>query len=234
MSQIAQHVTNTRQIQNPTYYVSAINGEFAEYTYDEERAAALRGEWRFRSFAKSSMTDRVNSPLDLEIGTGYGLFFSHHAKSNPTRFCIGLEIKFKPLILAARRLQKNASTNAVLIRYHAKFVENLFAPGELNNIYIHHPDPWTKRRKHKHRLLQATYIERLYDLQKPGSFIDFKTDSKDYFDWAVEQFKKTKYSFTRHTEDLHRSEWSGENFTTQFEKIFVSKGQPIYYLRASL
>lgn len=222
-------LTKTREITNPTYYVEAINQEFAGYAFDEERAEQQCGHWRRNAFAGSDAT-----PMDLEIGTGVGLFFAHHARLHPERFLVGIEIKFKPLIQSIRRALKENSKNARIVRHHAGFIENLFAIGELNNVYVHHPDPWTKPKKHKHRLLNREFLAKLYERQRPGSFLDFKTDSRDYFFWAQEEFKNSKYKIERYTEDLHHSTWAFENYVTQFEQFYLSVGQPIYYLRAKV
>ena len=228
MAEARLNIVKTRDITNPTYYVQAIQTEFRDVAYDEVRAAEFRGQWREKSFGISD----PSVPLDLEIGTGNGFFFAHRAQSYPDRLLVGLEIKFKPLIQAIRRALTNGSKNARMARYHAAFLENLFVPGEIEHIFIHHPDPWTKRSTQKHRLLRSEYLMKLHQLQKSNGFIDFKTDSREYFIWAADQFKNTPYQIERYSEDLHRSEWSGENFMTYFEKMFSVNGQPIFYLRA--
>lgn len=221
------NITRTREITNPTYYVEAISGEYSKYAFDEERAAALRGRWREEAFGAPAGT-----PLDLEIGTGSGIFFAHRAVNHPDRLLLGIELKFKPLIQAIRRALNQNAVNARIMRYHAAFLEDLFIPQEVHHVFIHHPDPWEKRRKQKHRLMKRGFLERLHRLQHAHSFLDFKTDSHDYFLWAVNELKHTPYKIERYTEDLHGSPWAGENVITQFERIFISKGQPIYYLRA--
>jgi tRNA (guanine-N7-)-methyltransferase len=117
------------------------------------------------------------------------------------------------------------------MRYDASSLTDVFAELELNNVYIHHPDPWPKKRHWKHRLIQTEFLEQLHGLMRSGSFMDFKTDSRDYFEWAVPLFKASRFQLTRETWDLHKSEWAGENFVTHFETIFLSKGQPIHYAR---
>ncbi len=227
MSEARINITKTRDITTPTYYVQAIQTEFKDFAYDEDRAVELRGHWRKKSFG----VDDGNWPLDLEIGTGNGFFFAHRAQAEPGRLLVGLELKFKPLIQSIRRALKAGAANARIARYHANFLENLFSPGEINHVFVHHPDPWTKRSTQKHRLLKAEYLIKLHGLQKADCFVDFKTDSREYFFWALEQFKQTPYIFERYSENLHSSEWSGENFTTFFERMFLEKGQPIFYLR---
>jgi len=227
MSEASLNLRKTREIPRPTYYVQALQGEFSEFAYDEERALAMKGAWREKAFIQPQA-----APLDLEIGTGNGYFFAHQAEAQPQRLLLGLEIKFKPLIQTIRRALFRGCKNARVARFHAGLLDLIFADQELDNVYVHHPDPWTKRRRHKHRLLSSEFLMQLRLKQKPGAFIDFKTDSRDYFFWAVEQFKNTPYFVERYSEDLHNSEWCSENFVTHFEKIYATKGQPIYYLRA--
>ena len=214
-----------KTLPNPTDYVLALNGEFAEWAYDEQRALQHRGEWR-QQFGLP-----VEHPLDLEIGTGNGYFFAHRALSEPSRALIGLELKFKPLIQSIRRALRGGAKNAKIARYDASCIEDVFAPGELNNVFIHHPDPWPRQRDYKHRLIQTEFLETLYGLMRAGSFVNFKTDSEDYYDWALPLIQQSKFKVTRQTRDLHQSEWAGENFVTHFEQLFLQKGQPIFYCR---
>ncbi|MCB0350998.1 MAG: tRNA (guanosine(46)-N7)-methyltransferase TrmB [Bdellovibrionales bacterium] len=217
----------TRAISNPTYYVDALNGEFADYAFNEERAEEFRGRWREAAFGAT-----VQDALDVEIGTGNGYFFAHQSSTHTDRLLLGIEIKFKPLIQSIRRALKLNVKNARVARFNASFLENIFDEQEINNVFIHHPDPWNKNSKHKRRLMKSDFLKKLYTLQKPGSFLEFKTDSQDYFFWALEEFKNSSYKLERYSEDLHGSDWRDENFITHFEKIYMEKGQPIYYLRA--
>jgi len=215
----------TRNLRRPTEYVQLLNGEFSRWAFNEERAPLLKGRWR------EEFGVVPEHPMDLEIGTGNGYFFAHLAAKNPDRALVGIELKFKPLIQSIRRALRGGATNARIVRYDAVRLDDLFAPGELNNVYIHHPDPWLKKRQWKHRLIQADFLKELHELTRPGSFIDFKSDSRDYFEWAVPLFKGSPFELTRETWDLHNSEWAGENFITQFESIFLKQGQSIHYAR---
>lgn len=227
MSACKNNLSPTRTL-NPIHnpYVKMLLEDFSDCALDEVRALDFKGKWA------EFYSDQKFEAVDLEIGTGNGLHFAHRSLTNPERLILGIEIKFKPLIQTIRRARLNAdSTNSVMMRYNAYKIEDLFENGELNNVYIHHPDPWPKKKHWKHRLIQTSYLQKLYQIQKPGSFVDFKTDSKCYFDWASEIFKTGPYQITRYTEDLHNSEYASENFVTHFEKIFLRKGQPIYYAR---
>lgn len=218
-------LVETKSLPKPTEYAAALNGEYAEWAYDEERAKTYRGAWRKLFGVEES------APLDLEIGTGNGYFFSNRAMQEPSRALIGMELKYKPLIQTIRRALRDGAKNARIIRYDASCLEDIFAPGELNHIFIHHPDPWPRKRNWKHRLIQAEFMEILWNVMRPGSFVNFKTDSEEYYDWALPIFRNSKFTELRATRDLHKSEWAADNFVTTFETLFLEKGQPIFYCR---
>lgn len=215
----------TREIPFPTEYTTALLEENLDYNYDEERAPKHKGLWRQEGF---KVAENVN--LDLEIGTGNGFHFAHRAQSQPERRIIGIELKYKPLIQSVRRALKLGATNFKMLRYDANFIDDIFAFEELNNIFIHFPDPWPKKRHWKNRLLRASYLNKLYELQQPGSLLEFKTDHFGYFEWALEEVKNSKYEVIRHTEDLHASQWAQDNYITHFENLWMSKGLPIHYI----
>lgn len=217
-------ISLTRNLPNPNDYVRLLEGEFAEFAFNEERAPEFRGAWRKEVFKVDE-----NVPLDLEIGTGNGYFFAHRANSEPSRCLVGIELKFKPLIQSIRRALRDGARNVRIMRYDAWAVEELFAANELNDVFIHFPDPWEKKKQWKHRLIDEDFIQILHDVQRPGSVIDFKTDSLDYFEWAMERFRRSRYQIQAETRDLHNSEWASKNFVTHFEKLWTSKGLKINY-----
>ncbi len=222
---LARHrLSLTRNIPYPNPYIDLMLGEFASWTRTEESALAHKGAWRSDVFGVSEET-----PLDLEIGTGNGFHFGHHCLNHPDRVVVGLEIKFKPLVQSIRRVVQAGKSNGCMVRFHAGSLEQIFGPQELDNVYLHFPDPWPKKRHFKNRLIQNEFLAQIYQLQKTGSFFEFKTDSRDYFEWALEKMKTSPYEIEFSSRDLHNSEKADTNFITQFESLFLRKGQPIFY-----
>lgn len=219
-------ISRTKHLKHQNYYTEALNGEFKEYAFDEERSPLNKGNWRSDIFKVSKAT-----PIDLEIGTGNGKHFQHHAKTNQDRCLVGLELKYKPLIQTIRGALRVGSQNARICRYHAMNIDLLFAEQELNDIYIHFPDPWTSPRKPKNRFVNRRVLGLLHELQRPGSKIEFKTDSREYFLWALEEIKNSPYKIEFETLNLHQSEVAAENFVTQFERIFMRQGIEINFVR---
>jgi tRNA (guanine-N7-)-methyltransferase len=70
-------------------------------------------------------------------------------------------------------------------------------------------------------------------MQREGSFLEFKTDSREYFLWSLDEIKETPYKVEFQTLDLYQSdsEYLKNNFQTTFEKIFVRQKIEINYIR---
>ncbi|MCX7978492.1 MAG: tRNA (guanine-N7)-methyltransferase [Bdellovibrionaceae bacterium] len=221
-----RRIALTRLLPRPNKYTLALDGEYAQMAFNEERAPLNRGKWREVVFQKP-----WEYPMDLEIGTGAGYFFAHQAAQNPERLLVGIELKYKPLIQSIRRALRAGANNVAICRYHAFNVYDLFADGELNNVYIHHPDPWVTPNKPRNRILNRQILGIMHRLQRSGSFIEFKTDSREYFYWALDEIKASPYRLGFMTTDLHSSEKAEENFVTGFERIFLQQGIEINYLQ---
>lgn len=223
-----RRINSTKDLPRQNCYTLALNGEYSSVAFDEERAPLNRGKWRQQIFS----SDETRA-LDLEIGTGTGTFFTHQALKRPERLLVGMELKYKPLIQSIRRARAAGATNVAICRYHAFNTEQLFAEGELNDIYIHFPDPWVTPRRPRNRTVNANLLSTFFNLQKPGSKIYFKTDSREYFLWSLDEIKKTRYELSYMTLNLHQSDKVGENYITGFEKIFMKQGIEINYMELS-
>ena len=224
MSRSAQkYIGLTRNIKNPNDYVKALYGSYKGWALDEREALQYKGRWLSLFPGKTA--------LDLEIGPGTGKRFSDLCLKNPDRAFLAVEIKYKPLIQTIRRVRSNGSENARVLRYNAGRIKNLFVDEELNSVYIHFPDPWLKKRKsRKHQLIQMDFCRQLHRIQKMGSFLEFKTDSLDYFEQSVENFKIAGYHLKKYSKDfyLNVKQLSLKNLS-QFELIFFKKNIPIKY-----
>lgn len=219
-------INKTSDLKIPNYYTLALDGEFRDYAFNEERAPLNKGLWRKDIFKQDN-----DYPVDLEIGTGNGVHFQHHVLQYPNRGLIGLEIKYKPLIQTIRGSLKKSAKNGRVARVHAFNIDQMFVSGELNNVYIHFPDPWTSPRKPQNRMVNPRMLNLLWEMQRPGSFIEFKTDSREMFLWCLEHIRQSKYRVEFETLNLHATERALTNIITAFEKIFIRQGVEINYIK---
>ncbi len=122
------------------------------------------------------------APLHLEIGSGNGFFLTELAERQPDWNLVGLEIRYKRVVLCAMKLRKAGVTHARIVRYHAGYLDDLFRPGSLDGLYVNHPDPWPKEKHEKNRLISRWFLEDAARLLKPGARFRLKSDFHDNID----------------------------------------------------
>ncbi|MBR4507508.1 MAG: tRNA (guanosine(46)-N7)-methyltransferase TrmB [Alphaproteobacteria bacterium] len=135
--------------------------------------------------------------LILEIGFGNGEHVRELSIRNPESIIIGAE-PFMNGVAALLSAITDESTNEILdeyknIRIWPDDVRKLLKDTKLlfNEIWILHPDPWPKAKHEKRRLLNSEFLELLgTKLSKNGQII-IGTDHYEYFDWIVNEVKKT-------------------------------------------
>ena len=206
-------------------YVELMYGEYRDWTCDE-KATKNKALWRSSAFKCEEST-----AMDIEIGTGNGIHFAHLCQKHPERKILGLELKYKTTIQSIRRSLRAGCSNGHMARIPAQAIRKFFGKEEVNNVYIHFPDPWPKKRHHRRRLIQDSFIRDLFWVMRPDCFVEFKTDDPEYFKWAVNIFKKSSFEISFFTEDLHKSFLWDKNFITYYESLFIRKNQPIFYCR---
>ncbi len=169
--------------------------------------------------------------MDLEIGTGNGFHFAHLCQKHPERKIIGLELKYKTTIQSIRRSLQKGCTNGRMARFPAQRISDFFEKQEVNNTYIHFPDPWPKKRHSRKRLIQDLFLKNLFSIMRSSSFLEFKTDDCSYFRQAMDVFRKSSFDISFFSENVHESSRQNKNFVTHFESLFMKKGQPVFYCR---
>ena len=223
----AQQINPTKNIKQPNPYIQALYNEYKDWAFNEASAIQKKGQWR-KLFLKKHST-----PLHLEIGPGNGKHFAKLCLNQPKASFLSIELKYKALMQTIRRVRKNDCLNGRVIRYNARRIGDLFKKQELNNVYIHFPDPWLKKRRYqKHQLIQEDFCKTLSLLQKPNSFLEFKTDSEDYFHQSIQWFKTAGYQLCQCHLNLYKNQKQIKGFMnglSQFELLFFQKEVPIKY-----
>jgi len=177
---------------------------------------SIKGNWR-ESF-------RVKpEKLVLEIGCHLGSTICEYAKLLPNYGFIGVDVTFKRVVTTAQRAEKNRLKNLSVALFNAKFISDLFAEGELDDVLVFFPDPWEKRRQRKHRLFSQGFIDDLYKVTKPGGGVWFKTDHLNYSEEVVQAFSKSLFTPGESSSMVHKYPME-----TTFQRKFRLKGQSYY------
>ena len=206
-------------------YIKALREDLQALVCMEGEAAQWKGRWSDQVFQ-----NRRPAPLHLEIGCGIGLEFQQWCANYPKESFIALELRYKRLAQSARRIQKAGLKNARIVRWPAQFVKDIFAPEEIHNIRIHFPDPWPKRKHSSRRLVQESFVQDLFSIQKPGGGLEFKTDAEDYFLASKKLFLKKGWKLVSSHADLYANALRTKAFfktLSQFEAIFARRRIPV-------
>ena len=194
-------------------------GEFDSFVLRDEEAETHKGKW--------SEVLGDTHPLNVEIGTGYGEFMVDYCQKNPGVNFVGLDHRFKRSFALARQLDKLANKNFRYLRARGERIGFTFGENEVQNLFYFFPDPWPKKRHNKNRLFQKPFLDDAHKILPAGGIIYVKTDHDGYFEWMLDVLKdETRFEVLLQCRDL-RKEFPDHflsQFTTKFEKIFLSQG----------
>lgn len=186
-----------------------------------------RGRWK-----EVFGNDRL---LHIEIGMGKGQFLTELARQNPDVNYIGIERYSSVLLRALERFDKMEEelANIRFICMDAANIAEVFAPEEVDRIYLNFSDPWPKAKHARRRLTSCEYWKRYEKVLKKDGIVEFKTDNRPLFDFSLEQVEEAGWELVAHTFDLHHHEEMNQgNIMTEYEEKFSSKGNPICKLIA--
>ena len=179
-----------------------------------------KGKWK--------QTFGNDRPLFVEIGMGKGRFLMDMARLHPEVNFVGIEKYSSVLLRAIQKMEEDPLANVKFIRMDAEEIGEVFAPGEVERIYLNFSDPWPKDRHAKRRLESRQFLARYDRILKKDGRIEFKTDNRELFAFALEELEAAGWSADAVTWDLHRDPVLNEgNVMTEYEERFSALGNPI-------
>ena len=168
-------------------------------------------------------------PVHIEIGMGKGRFICEMAKTHPDINYIGIEKYSSVLLRAIQKMEEEPLPNLLFIRMDAENIDEVFGLDEVDRIYLNFSDPWPKDRHAKRRLPSKEFLARYDRFLKKDGVLEFKTDNRGLFDFAVEELPQAGWKLVKITYDLHHDEEMMQgNVMTEYEQKFSSMGNPIY------
>lgn len=201
-------------------HIKGAETEIAESLYVVQDMEAMKGKWH-ELFGNKN-------PIRIEVGMGKGKFIMELAEQNPDVNYVGIE-RYSSVLL--RALQKRAELelpNIYFMCVDALELAEVFDEGEVEKIYLNFSDPWPKDRHAKRRLPSKEFLARYDQILKQDGTIEFKTDNRDLFDFAVEQLDEANWKALAVTYDLHHDEELCKgNIMTEYEEKFSAMGNPI-------
>ena len=123
-----------------------------------------------------------SGPLEIEVGSGKGLFLSAAAAADAQCDWIGVEILAKYARFCAARLVTKKLDNARILHGDAQqFFRDWLTAGSLRAVHVYFPDPWWKARHKKRRVMNESFLRDVERVLVPGGHLHFWTDVEEYF-----------------------------------------------------
>ena len=179
---------------------------------------AMQGHWReLMAGAKA---------LWVEVGCGKGKFTAETAQENPDVLLVAVERCREAMVVAMEKAQSMGLQNVRFIDMDVAEIETVFAPGEIDRLFINFPDPWPRKKNAKRRLTHRGFLERYCRVVREGGEFHFKTDNAPLFAFSLEEFAACGLTVKNVTDDLHKDGIVG--IMTGYEEKFHALGTPIH------
>ncbi len=193
------------------------------------RPGELKGNWN-KYFTEKNGSG-PDAPMHVELGMGRGKFISTKGLLHKDINFVGIDLRYEIILAALEKVLENELQNVLLLPYNILNLEDAFEASEVDTFYINFCDPWPKVRHSKRRLTHRLFLEKYKIFLGNGGKIEFKTDSRELFDFSVNEFKESGFEILDLTYDLHSGNYP-ENITTEYEEKFIRKGIKINRLEA--
>lgn len=190
---------------------------------------AYRGRWN-EVFGSSN-------PLYVELGMGKGQFIAQMSIRNPEINFIGIDM-YDELVRKSyekavklrdeQGISEEPFANLRHVRWNVQRLEEMFAPSEVERIYLNFSDPWPKKRHAHRRLTHPNFVKKYLQILKPGGQIHLRTDSRKLFEFSLNTFADMDLKMKNIALDLHQEGTPEGHVFTEYEEKFVEQKLPIY------
>ncbi len=169
-----------------------------------------------------------DKPVVLDVGAGRGLFLFNSSEASPEKNFLGMEINYREGRRAATRLLKANRANARVLGGDARIAFDKFIPdSSVSEVHVYFPDPWWKKKHHKHRIFTDVFVNQITQALKNGGELHFWTDVEEYFDRVKNLMDHASQFTRRETPEEHLPEHDMD-YQTSFERKKRNEGWVIH------
>lgn len=187
----------------------------------------LKGNWKKEVF-------KNNNPLVLELGCGKGEYSVALAQKYPDKNFIGIDIKGARFWRGAKTAIEENIPNVAFLRTQIELIDHAFAEHEVDEIWITFPDPQIKYKRTKHRMTNATFLQRYKTILKPDGVVNLKTDSEFMHGYTLGLLHGAGHEVLYANHNVYKQEGSPEEVTsiqTFYESQYLEQNKAITYIR---
>ena len=164
----------------------------------------------------------------LEIGFGNGESLVEQAKGHPELDYIGIEVHEPGVghcLLNARDAE--VSNLKLIVRDAIEVLTHQIPAASLSRINLYFPDPWPKKRHHKRRIVQASFLALCAETLVPGGGLHIATDWENYAE-HIDETLAASVGFALVERREHRGEAPLDRPRTKFERRGLRQGHRIW------
>ena len=174
-------------------------------------------------------------PLEVEVGSGKGLFLRRATEQRPEHNFLGLEISHKYARYSAALLTRDQRDNARIMSGDGlRVFRDVLPDSSLEAVHVYFPDPWWKKRHRKRRVLNEAFLKDVARTLRSGGELHFWTDVQEYFETTLELIDSMKQDGLPLEGPHEVPEPPSEHhldFHTHFERRTRLNEQPVYRSR---
>lgn len=202
----------------------------SELNPDDFIITRKRKKYKFALFAHSPLCfefeEWKRSAADVvELGAGTGLFSTELARRNPDKQFVAIDVKADRLQVGAAEAVRLGLSNVRFVRARADQLEQVVKPGSATQIWLTFPDPFPRARSAGRRLTHPTYLYTYTKMLTSSGRLYMKHDSRDFFQWSLEQLVACGWRLEELTFDLHETNFSKEyKILTTYETRWLGEG----------
>jgi len=168
------------------------------------------------------------APIELEVGSGKGLFLDTASAARTDRNFLGIELAAGYARLCAARLARRGAVNARIIHGDAtRLVRSLLPDASVAAVHVYFPDPWWKARHRKRRVLSQTFLEHAGRILPGGGALHVWTDVEEYFRESLD-FARATGLFSEPLPVAPRPAEHDLDYHTHFERRTRLAGAPVW------
>ena len=166
--------------------------------------------------------------LEVEVGSGKGLFLRTAAAARPATDFLGIELARTYAEYAAARLIKAGLPNAVVVSADAlRIFAELLPEQSLAAVHVYFPDPWWKQRHRKRRVMREAFLGDVERTLQTGGSLHFWTDVEEYYRSTLDLLATTTHLEgplpVAQTDPLHEMD-----YRTHFERRTRLQGAAVF------
>ena len=132
--------------------------------------------------------------VTLEVGFGNGDSLLEMAIEQPYQNFLGIEVYEAGIGRLINEANKRQLSNLKIIKEDAvKVLQNHIADDGLSKFQLFFPDPWHKKRHHKRRIIQMSFLDVLAKKLKKGGIVHIATDWENYAEHIMETLESHQH-----------------------------------------